>query len=147
MPPPADQWDVRKIAAALGTSASLVDQAQQMGLIRPPDLAGRWWSSAAVNEIRDRWPTVMADIEAASELGAVRCAELLARRTGLPVDPADVEELARRGMLKVTRLYKQRPLYRVTQVEAVAADPVSRAVLADIAAESRQVPWLPGQSG
>lgn len=69
---------------------------------------------------------------ATSELGGARCAELLARRTGLPVKPADVEELAGRGMLQVTRLYKQRPMYRVTQVEELAADPLARAVLGEI---------------
>jgi hypothetical protein len=82
--------------------------------------------------------------EAVRELGGVRCAELLARRTGLPVRPAHVGELARRGLLQVTRLYKQRPMYRVTQVEALAADPPGRAALAGIIAESRQVPWVPG---
>lgn len=84
--------------------------------------------------------------EAACELGGVRCAELLARRTGLPVHLADVEELARRGMLQITQLYKQRPLYRVTEVEALAADPVSCAELADIVAARTQAPWLPGQA-
>jgi predicted nuclease with RNAse H fold len=73
-----------------------------------------------------------AEFTATPELGAVRCAELLARRTGLPVRPAAVRELAARGMLQVTRHYKQRPLYQVTQVEALAADPLSRAVLAEI---------------
>jgi hypothetical protein len=92
----------------------------------------------------DQWDP--GKTEATRELGGVRCAELLARRTGLPVSAADVEELARQGMLQVTRLYKLRPLYRVTQVEALAADPVSRAVLADIVAESRQAPWVPGHS-
>ena len=85
--------------------------------------------------------------EATSELGGARCAEQLARRTGLPVRPADVEELASRGMLQIARVYKQRPLYRVTQVEALAADPVSRAVLADIVAARRQAPWAPGKGG
>jgi hypothetical protein len=66
------------------------------------------------------------------ELGAARCAELLARRTGLPVGPADVDEMAALGMLRVTRFYKQRPLYLVAEVEALAADPLSRARLADI---------------
>jgi len=69
---------------------------------------------------------------ATSELGGVRCAELLARRTGLPVKVADVEKLAALGLLEITRHYKQRPMYRVTQVESLAADPVSRAVVAEI---------------
>jgi hypothetical protein len=77
----------------------------------------------------DQWGTGQ---EALPELGAVRCAELLARRTGLPVTAGDMEELAARGLVHVTRLYKRRPMYRVAEVEAVAADPVSRALLAGI---------------
>jgi hypothetical protein len=72
------------------------------------------------------------NVAATAELGGVRCAELLARRTGLPVRLADVEQLAAQGLLQVTRYYKQRPLYQVAQVEALAADPLSRAVLAEM---------------
>lgn len=137
MPQSADQWGPRKLAATLGTSPTLVERARDMGLISPPDHAGQWWSPAAAEEIRKRWPQVMAAIQDALELGGTRCAELLARRTGLPVTVTDVEELAARGMVHVTRYYKQRPLYRVAQVEALAADPLSRAMLADIVALNR----------
>lgn len=140
MPLSADQWGTRKLAAALGTSPTLVERAREMGLIKPPDNAGRWWTAATAEEIRSRWPQVLAEIADALELGAVRCAELLARRTGLPVTAADMEELTARGMVHVTRFYKQRPMYRVTEVEALASDPLSRALLADITAVSARVP-------
>ena len=132
MPLSADQWGTRKLAAALGTSPTLVERAREMGLISPPEDGGGWWTAAAAEEIRNRWPRVIADLEAALELGAVRCAELLARRTGLPVTAAHLEELAARGTVHVTRFYKQRPMYRVTEIEALASDPLGRAVLADI---------------
>jgi hypothetical protein len=112
----------------------VVDRARELGLISPPDRDGRCWSEAAVQEFRGRWPQVTAAIEAARELGAVRCAELLTRRMGLRVSAADVEELSARGTLRVTRLYKHRPMYLVADVEALAADPVARALLTDIAA-------------
>ncbi|MGH3155268.1 MAG: hypothetical protein ACRDNF_01630 [Streptosporangiaceae bacterium] len=134
MPPSTNHYGPHQLAAELGTSPTVVDRALDMGLISPPDQAGRYWSAADVEEIRGRWPQVMATIEAERELGAVRCAELLARRTGLRVSAADVAELAARGMLHVTRLYKRRPLYRVAEVEALAADPVARALLPDIVA-------------
>jgi hypothetical protein len=137
MSQPAGQWGPQKLAAELGTSSSLVERARDMGLIRPPDNAGRWWSDDAVKEIRGQWAGVMAAIEAARELGTVRCAELLARRTGWPVRPGDVEKMAARGLLRATRHYRQRPMYRVADVEALAADPLGRAQIADaIAAEA-----------
>lgn len=132
MPPSADQWGPRQLATALGTSATLVDRARDMGLIQPPDNAGRWWSAAAVDEIRVRWPEIMAALEASRDLGAVRCAELLARKTGLPVRARDVEELAKRGMLRATRLYRNRPLYLLTDIDALAGDALARAHLAEI---------------
>lgn len=138
MPLSADQWGTRKLAAALGTSPTLVERAREMGLISPPDNAGRWWTGATAEEIRNRWPRVVAEIEAALELGAVRCADLLARRTGLPVIATDMEELTARGLLHITRFYKQRPMYRVSEVEALAADPLRRALLADITAVRSQ---------
>jgi hypothetical protein len=132
MPSTTGRWGPHKLAAELGTAPSLVDQARDLGLIAPPDDAGRWWSAAAVADIRGRWPQIVAAIHAAREFGAVRCAELLTRRTGLPVRAGHVEKMAALGMVRATRYYRKRPLYRVSEVEALAADALSRARLADI---------------
>ncbi|HEX4063589.1 MAG TPA: hypothetical protein VHY58_21450 [Streptosporangiaceae bacterium] len=69
-----------------------------------------------------------------SELGAARCAELLSRRTGLRVRVGHVEALAEQGLLSVSRIYKQRPLYRVAEVEELAIDPLGRALVSDMVA-------------
>lgn len=66
------------------------------------------------------------------ELGAVRCAELLSRRTGLRVSVAHIEALAADGLLHVSRWYKQRPLYQVAEIEALVTDPLSRALVSDL---------------
>jgi hypothetical protein len=68
------------------------------------------------------------------ELGAVRCAELLSRRTGLRVSVAHIEALASDGLLHVSRWYKQRPLYQVAEIEALVTDPLSRALVSDMVA-------------
>jgi hypothetical protein len=68
------------------------------------------------------------------ELGAARCAELLSRRTGLRVSMAHIEALATDGLLHVSRWYKQRPLYQVAEIEALATDPLSRALVSDLVA-------------
>jgi hypothetical protein len=67
-----------------------------------------------------------------SELGAARCAELLSRRTGLRVSAAHIEALVERGLLQVSGRYKQRPLYRVAEIEALATDPLGRATVSDV---------------
>ena len=64
--------------------------------------------------------------------GAARGAELLARLTGLPVTTAHVAELATRGLLASHRSYKNRPLYRVATLQALAADSAALALLAEI---------------
>lgn len=69
MPPSADQFGPRQLAAAVGASLTLLNRARDMGLIQPPDSEGRWWSAVAVAEIRDRWPQVLAAIQATRDLG------------------------------------------------------------------------------
>jgi hypothetical protein len=48
-----------------------------------------------------------------------------------------VEALAEQGLLNVSRIYKQRPLYRVAEVEALATDPLGRALLSDMVSGAR----------
>lgn len=129
-----------QIAGHLGAPGWQVDRARDLGLLPEPDAGGNRWSAAAVAGIGDRWPQILAAVEAARELGAVRCAELLAGRAGLAVDAADVEELAARGLVQVSGYFKDRPLYRVAEIEALAASPGRAGVLAGIVAD-RQA-WL-----
>lgn len=120
------------VASTAGVPQGALWHARELGLLPPPDARTGRWSAADARDIQRRWPQIASAIEAARELGAGRCAELLARTTGLAVRQTHVERLADRGMLKPTRTYRRRPLYRVADVRALADDPLSRALLSEI---------------
>lgn len=128
----APDVSLRQLAAAAGVPTAALRRARDLGLVPAPDAAGGRWSAAAAADIQDQWPRTAAALQASRELGAVRCAELLSRATGLPVSRADVEELATRGVLQVSRLYRQHPLFRVADLQALVADPAGRELLADV---------------
>ena len=121
-----------ELASAAGVPRGVLQHARELGLLPAPDAGTGRWSAADVQDIQRRWPQIAAAHDAARELGAGRCAELLARATGLAVRHGHVEQLADRGVLKPTRTYRRRPLYRVADVQALADDPVSRALLSEI---------------
>lgn len=101
-----------QMADHLGASHSQIDGARELGLLPRLDAGGTRWSAAAVSQISGRWPGIAAAIEVARELGAARCAALLAGLTGLAAEAADVGELAARGLIEASGCYKDRPLYR-----------------------------------
>jgi hypothetical protein len=120
----------------VGSAARLPEgslrHARELGLLPEPDSDGGRWSAAAVRQIKRQWPQTAAALEAARELGADRCAELLSRTTGLAIRRVHVERLADQGMLKATRTYLHRPLYRVADVQALADDPLGCALLSEM---------------
>lgn len=121
-----------ELASMAGVPRGSLWHARERGLLPPPDPGTGLWSAADVQDIQRRWPQIAAELEATQELGARRCAELLARCTGLAVRHIHVELLAARGLLKPSRTYRHRPLYRVADVQALADDPVTRALLSEI---------------
>jgi hypothetical protein len=62
-------------------------------------------------------------------LGAARCAARLAEATGLQVAYEDIETLARQGLLAAVDHYKQRPLYDLDAVDALAGTDTLAAVV------------------
>src|SRR5258708_1006769 len=88
------------MASQLGACHSQIDRACELGLLPDPNVGCRRWSAGLVEDIRGRWREILAGIEAAREPGAGRCAALLAGRTGLDVDCADIEELPSAGSLR-----------------------------------------------
>ena len=122
-----------QVAAAARVPQGAMRHASELGILPLADIDGQRWSPAAVREIQDRWPAIAAELKRAEEFGAVRCAELLSRVTGLALTKAHIEKLAAKGMLNASRLYRDRPLYRSADVRALAADPLSRAFLTEIA--------------
>jgi hypothetical protein len=123
-----------ELAAAARVPQGTLRRAAELGLLPAFDVPGGRWSPGLARAIQDRWPQTAAAVEAAEDFGVVRCAELLSRLTGLSVRPVHVEELARRGMLQPSRQYRQRPLYRVADIKALAGDPLGCALLAEFAA-------------
>jgi hypothetical protein len=121
-----------ELASAAGVPAGALWHAQELGLLPPPDAAGGRWSAAAAQALQLQWPGLAAALQAAQELGAQRCAQLLSRATGLAVRSVHVQALADRGLLAPSRAYRHRPLYRVADVQALADDPLGRAVLWEI---------------
>lgn len=122
-----------QLAGVLGVSEGMIIRAFELDLLPGPDRGGRW-SPAAAAELRTRWPQIATAITQAEELGAVRCAELLSRVTGLPVNAADITELAALGILRATRRWMRRPLYRVADVHALADDLLGSAQVAAVVA-------------
>jgi hypothetical protein len=129
---PAWGLSLPEIAISVRVPQGALRHANELGLLPPPDAGDGRWSPAVVEDIRFRWARIAASLEDAQELGARRCAELLARSTGLDVRHAHVEKLADEGILKSSRTYRQRPLYRVADVQALADDPLNRALLSEI---------------
>jgi hypothetical protein len=129
--PPPD-LTLAEVAAVARVPLGSLRHAQELGLLPAPDVATGRWSGPAVREIQKRWPQIAVTLKAAQELGAVRCAEMLSRMTGLCVTRANVETLAVRGVLRPSRIYQRRPVYRVADIQAVAGDPFARALLAEI---------------
>jgi hypothetical protein len=123
-----------ELAVAARVPQGTLRRAAELGLLPGFDVPGGRWSPALARDIQDRWPQTAVAVQAAEDFGVVRCAELLSRLTGLSVRAAHVEDLARRGMLQPSRQYRQRPLYRVADVKALAEDPLGRALLAELAA-------------
>ena len=133
-----------QLAALLGVSETAMDRAHELMLLPPAAGDGRW-PPAVVDDLRARWPQIAEAIQQAQELGAARCAEMLTRATDLPVTAADITELGQRGMLPVSRVFRQRPLYRVADVQALADDPRMWEQIATLVAARQNQRRGPGQ--
>ncbi len=95
-----------EVAAAARIPQGALRHARELGILPLADMDGQRWSPAALREIQDRWPAIAAELRHAEEFGAVRCAELLSRVTGLAVTSAHIEKLAAEGMLSASRIYR-----------------------------------------
>jgi hypothetical protein len=124
-----------EVASMAGVPQGSLRRARERGLLPQPDAGTGRWPAAVVQDIQQRWPQIAAELEATQELGARRCAELLARSTGLAVRHTHVQQLADQGVLKPARVYRHRPLYLVADVQALADDPLGRTLLSEIVSE------------
>ncbi|MGI5186486.1 3'-5' exonuclease [Dactylosporangium sp. CA-152071] len=127
-----------QLADRIGLLRGEVDRARELGLLTP-DVDGGRWSAAAADVLTGQVEQLREQLAAEQTLGAVRCAGRLRDVTGLPVDPQDIEDLAAQGVLTVAGEYKDRPLYRVADVLALADDPDRLAVVTAMVTE--RVTW------
>lgn len=125
-----------QLADVLGVGPGMIARAFELGLLPEPDYDGRWSPDAAA-DLRARWAQIATAITEAQEFGAARCAQLLSRVTGLPVTAADITELDGLGILRASRQYMRRPMYRVADVQALADDPSASGQLAAIVTARR----------
>jgi hypothetical protein len=120
-----------QLAGFLGLGRWQLDRALTGGLIPGPGTRSGKWPAAVAREAAARLRDIRAAVGGIPDLGAVRAAEVLAERLGIPVSADGVIELARRGLIPVTGDYKGFPLYdrRVleTFADASAAAEATRA--------------------
>lgn len=125
-----------QLADHIGLYRGEVDRARELGLLPPPDVGGGRWSAAAAAALAAQVDHLREQLAAEQQLGAVRCAARLAERTGLPAAAEDITTLVERGLLQVAGYYKDWPLYRVADVDDLAAHPDLPGIVGD------RVDWL-----
>lgn len=109
-----------QLAQFLGLARWQLDRALAGGLIPGPDTPRGKWSAKAAGEAAARLTEIRAAVGGIPDLGAVRAAEVLTGRLGIPVTADGVTELARRGLMPVAGDYKGFPLYDGRALEIFA---------------------------
>jgi hypothetical protein len=140
------QYGPVQLAGLLGLGRWQLDRALTDGLIPGPDTWNGKWPSAVAREAVARLKDIRAAVGGIPDLGAVRAAEVLTERLGIPVTSDGVTELARRGLIPVSGHYKGFALYDGRVLETFAdvsaateATRAGRLRIADEAAECLRV--------
>jgi len=124
--PPADFGPVQ-VLGHTGLASWQWDAGRAAGLIPPADLDGRW-SAGLAGQVAARRDEIVAAVGTEPPAGGHRAAARLAGRTGLDVQKPDVEALAAAGLLTAAGWYKQWPLYRAGDLDALGCDQVAAVV-------------------
>ncbi len=95
----------------LGLSQAQLARAVRMGLIPPADDATGRWPAAVFQATLARVEEIRAQVGELPDLGAVRAADVLQERLGVPVTPDAVIELGRARQLPVVGEHKGHLLY------------------------------------
>ncbi|WP_019635110.1 3'-5' exonuclease [Actinomadura atramentaria] len=135
VPELADRDQLRE---ALGITRGEFRRGTDAGAIPAPD-TGEFWSAALLRDLVARAEEVRAAIPP-QPLGARRCAELAAERTGLDVTEDDVQVLIDRELVAEVDEYKGWPLYDVAALTALTESDDGRLVLAEVVAARHA--WL-----
>jgi hypothetical protein len=127
-----DDYGPVQLADRLGLPRWQVETAIRLGLIARPDVKDSRWSEVVAADAAARKAeiaaAVQADAEANRAIGAWRAADHLSTRLHLDVDVDDVVQLAEAGVIEVADYYKNNPLYRVRDLDELAADVVEPVV-------------------
>jgi hypothetical protein len=117
-PPPAAARTCgpQQAADRLGIEPWRLDRALDLGLIPPASAAGRW-PADVLDTLAARTDEIRAATGTLPDLGAVRAADHLTTRLGVPVGPDTVTELARTGAIRRAGTYKGHPLYNGLDIE------------------------------
>lgn len=106
-----DDLDDSELMALLGIGYGDFRRGRDAEVIPGPDRAP-YWTRALAEELAGRAEQIRVAIPP-QPLGLRRCAGLLAERTGLDVQDADVRTLHERGLTSVVDFYKKWDLYDV----------------------------------
>jgi hypothetical protein len=136
-----------QLAGFLGLERWQLDRALADGLIRGPDIRNGKWSSAVAREAAARLKDIRAAVGGIPDLGAMRAADVLTRRLGIPVTGDGVTELARRGLLPVAAYYKGLAVYDRRALEAFTDASAATSRLHPLPAAPRRRRRAPGRSG
>jgi hypothetical protein len=113
----------------LGLARFQFDRAVAAGLIQARPVSGRW-PAAVIEDAATRIAEITTAVGQVPDLGAVRAAEVLTARVGVPVSADTVAELHQRGHLPAVGDYKGHPVYCGRTLETYTAAPEARALLA-----------------
>jgi hypothetical protein len=107
-----------QLATYLGLEQWQFSRAREAGLIPGPDRPRGRWSAEVADAALVHRGQIRAAAGSVPDLGALRAAEVLSVRLGAVVTGNGVEELARRGLIRVAGHYKNYPLYDGRALEA-----------------------------
>lgn len=100
-----------QLGERLGLPQWALDRAVADGVIAGPDVAGRRWSAALVDDALARLDAIREAVGTLPNMGAVRAADVLADRFGVTVPGGVLAELDRMGLIPEVGTYRDHPVY------------------------------------
>ncbi|RSN60685.1 hypothetical protein DMH01_15495 [Amycolatopsis sp. WAC 04182] len=115
------------LADEVGLARWQFERAEAAGMLPKPGHT-RGWLPEQLETMRQLVPVIVEKFGAEHPVGAARCADRLAERLGLDVDPADISALAEKGHLAVADVFykkgRSHDLYAPTNVDALTLEQV-----------------------
>ncbi|SUD49511.1 Exodeoxyribonuclease 10 [Nocardia otitidiscaviarum] len=116
------------LAEEIGLQRWQFERASAAGLLPRPEHT-RGWTPEQAEQIRNLVPAIVGRFGAEHPIGAARCADRLAARLAMTVQPCDIEALAEAGHLEVADTFtkggRTYDLYAPAHVDALPAESVA----------------------